>query len=52
LRLAWNRINPNYLAVIAMEKEYITILDIRNPLLPVSKLNNHKSCVNAMAWAP
>ena len=35
-----------------MEMNYITILDIRQPLQPVSKLNNHKSCVNAMAWAP
>ena len=32
LRLAWNRKNPNYLAIIAMEKNYITILDIRHPL--------------------
>ena len=35
-----------------MEKNYITILDIRHPLQPVTKLSNHKSCVNAMAWAP
>jgi len=52
LRLAWNRKNPNYLAIIAMEKNYITIIDIRHPLQPVAKLSNHKSCVNAMAWAP
>ena len=31
---------------------YITLLDTRQPLIPLSKLKNHKNYVNAIAWAP
>lgn len=29
LKLAWNRLDSNYVAVIAMDQSYVTILDIR-----------------------
>lgn len=29
LKLAWNRLDPNYVAVISMEKNYVTLLDTR-----------------------
>jgi len=35
-----------------MEKDYVSILDIRQPYQVLSKLNNHKNCVNAISWAP
>jgi WD repeat-containing protein 68 len=38
--------------VIAMDQNYLTILDTRMPLTPVCKLENHRECVNAIAWAP
>lgn len=28
------------------------ILDVRVPCAPVARLNNHRACVNGMAWAP
>lgn len=30
----------------------IIILDVRVPCTPVAKLNNHRACVNGIAWAP
>lgn len=52
LRLAWNKENPFYLATIAMASWEVIILDLRYPCKPVARLNNHKSCVNDLAWAP
>lgn len=28
------------------------ILDVRVPCTPVARLNNHRACVNGIAWAP
>uniref|UniRef100_A0A915J858 Uncharacterized protein n=1 Tax=Romanomermis culicivorax TaxID=13658 RepID=A0A915J858_ROMCU len=41
LRLAWNKQDPNYLATMAMDSTE-----------PVAHLNNHRACVNGIAWAP
>lgn len=30
----------------------VIILDIRIPCQPVAHLNNHRACVNGLAWAP
>ncbi len=35
-----------------MDQNYVTILDSRKPSIPLHKLQNHKDCVNAIAWAP
>lgn len=52
LRLAWNKQDPNYLATIAMDSCEVIILDVRVPCTPVARLNNHRACVNGIAWAP
>ena len=52
LRLAWNKQDPNYLATVAMDSCEVIILDVRVPCTPVARLNNHKACVNGIAWAP
>jgi len=52
LRLAWNKQDPNYLATMALDSTEIIILDIRIPCTPVARLNNHRACVNSLAWAP
>ena len=52
LRLAWNKQDPNYLATIAMDACEVIILDVRVPCTPVARLNNHRACVNGIAWAP
>ena len=51
-RLAWNKQDPNYLATVAMDACEVIILDVRVPCTPVARLNNHKACVNGIAWAP
>lgn len=30
----------------------VVILDVRVPCTPVARLNNHRACVNGIAWAP
>lgn len=52
LRLAWNKQDPNYLATMAMDSFEVIILDVRVPCTPVARLNNHRACVNGIAWAP
>lgn len=52
LRLAWNKQDPNYLATMAMDAMEVIILDVRVPCTPVARLNNHRACVNGIAWAP
>nr|CAD7257127.1 unnamed protein product [Timema shepardi] len=52
LRLAWNKQYPNYLATVAMDACEVIILDKRVPCTPVARLNNHRACVNGIAWAP
>lgn len=52
IKLAWNRNDANYLAVLEMDQNHITLLDSRKPGKPMGHLKNHKDCVNAIAWAP
>lgn len=52
LRLCWNKQDPNYLATMAMDAMEVIILDVRVPCTPVARLNNHRACVNGIAWAP
>uniref|UniRef100_A0A3P9CBI0 Ddb1 and cul4 associated factor 7 n=2 Tax=Maylandia zebra TaxID=106582 RepID=A0A3P9CBI0_9CICH len=52
LRLCWNKQDPNYLATMAMDSLEVVILDVRVPCTPVARLNNHRACVNGIAWAP
>ncbi|ORZ29445.1 WD40-repeat-containing domain protein [Catenaria anguillulae PL171] len=52
LRVAWNRQDPNYLAVVAYESHSIHILDVRVPSVAVAELAGHTTCVNAVAWHP
>ncbi|KAK1881527.1 DDB1- and CUL4-associated factor 7 [Dissostichus eleginoides] len=52
LRLCWNKQDPNYLVTMAMDSMEVVILDVRVPCTPVARLNNHRACVNGIAWAP
>uniref|UniRef100_G3WE90 Uncharacterized protein n=1 Tax=Sarcophilus harrisii TaxID=9305 RepID=G3WE90_SARHA len=52
LRLAWNKLNLNYMATLAMESTEVTILDLRKPGTPMIRLNRHGACVNGLTWAP
>ena len=43
-----------YIQIISFFLWYIKviILDVRVPCTPVARLNNHRACVNGIAWAP
>ena len=52
LRLAWNKVDENYLATIMMDSHTVTILDVRAPAIPLAELLGHRGAVNALTWAP
>lgn len=52
LRLAWNRQDPRFIAVLQANSSIISIIDVRFPTKPVASLARHGSAVNAMTWAP
>lgn len=52
IRLAWNKVNPFYLAALAMDSNVAMILDMRGPPLPVTELHGHQGSINAVVWSP
>ncbi|KAK0410960.1 hypothetical protein QR680_005410 [Steinernema hermaphroditum] len=52
MRLAWNKQDSHFLATFAQDSSEVVIIDIRLPCNPIAKLNNHRLCVNGVAWAP
>ena len=52
LRLAWNKINTNYIATIAMDAPGVNLIDIRRPSVALAALCHQDSCVNSISWAP
>jgi WD repeat-containing protein 68 len=52
LRIAWNKQDPNYLAVIATDSYKAIILDIRMHSHAVAELVGHQGALNGLAWAP
>eukprot|EP00298_Acanthocystis_sp_HF-20_P007268 c16901_g1_i2.p1 GENE.c16901_g1_i2~~c16901_g1_i2.p1 ORF type:complete len:228 (+),score=97.41 c16901_g1_i2:250-933(+) len=52
LRLAWNKLDPNYLATLPIESSKVVIIDTRFPSRPVAELAGHHSVVNSVSWAP
>lgn len=52
LRLAWNKINTNHIATMAMDGIGVILIDIRRPSVALTALTQHQSCVNHIAWAP
>jgi WD repeat-containing protein 68 len=52
MRVAWNKLDQNYLAASLVDRAQAVVLDIRAAATPVSLLNGHSDSVNALAWAP
>ncbi|CAE7532128.1 wdr68, partial [Symbiodinium microadriaticum] len=52
LRVAWNKIDNNYLATIQTSSPKTVIIDIRMPSIPCVELLAHQAAVNGLAWAP
>jgi len=47
LRLAWNKLDPQYIATIMDESSSTVILDIRMPSLKFAELGGHEGFVNS-----
>jgi WD repeat-containing protein 68 len=52
LRLAWNKLDNNFIATFCQDSAKTIVLDIRMPAVPVAELGGHVTCVNGVAWAP
>lgn len=52
IRVAWNRNNPNQIAMISLYSSSIFIFDIRNTYTDLKELRYHKDRVNNLAWSP
>mmetsp|Transcript_75210 Transcript_75210/g.141923 ORF Transcript_75210/g.141923 Transcript_75210/m.141923 type:complete len:329 (-) Transcript_75210:74-1060(-) len=52
LRLAWNKLNGNLIAAVAMDTAGVVVIDIRRPSVALSGMANQRSCVNSITWAP
>lgn len=52
MRLSWNKIDPNYIAIIVMDSPTVSILDIRQAGMPIVELSGHNRPVNTLSWAP
>ncbi|KAJ3390862.1 ddb1 and cul4 associated factor 7 [Entophlyctis sp. JEL0112] len=52
MRLAWNKLDSNYIATFVMDSRTVVILDVRAPAVSVSELCLHRRPVNAIGWAP
>jgi WD repeat-containing protein 68 len=52
VRLAFNKLDTNYLSTFHMDSSSVQILDIRVPGIPVTELRGHKGALNCMAWSP
>ena len=44
VRLAWNAVDPNYIAVVGMDSSKAVIVDIRLPQKTVAELEGHSAC--------
>lgn len=52
MRLVWNKMDPNYIAIIVMDSPSIMVLDIRQAGMPIIELTGHSRPVNTICWAP
>lgn len=52
LRLAFNRLDNNYICTFSTDSPKTVILDIRMPATPIAELGGHQWCVNGAVWAP
>nr|KAJ3421073.1 ddb1 and cul4 associated factor 7 [Polyrhizophydium stewartii] len=52
MRLAWNKLDTNYLATFQQDSNAVLILDVRVPAVPVTELHGHAANVSSIAWAP
>lgn len=53
IRIAWNNSTTSHIiALTSLTGNDIILLDIRQPILPVSKLSFHQKPINNLVWSP
>jgi WD repeat-containing protein 68 len=52
LRLAWNKVDAQYVAALSMDSALVVVVDLRFPSVPVARLCGHQNNVNCVDWAP
>ena len=52
VRVKWNRISPDFVLCIGLDKNKINIYDLRNQSNPYAILKSHTNVVNDAVWAP
>eukprot|EP01013_Petalomonas_cantuscygni_P013277 TRINITY_DN2752_c0_g1_i1.p1 TRINITY_DN2752_c0_g1~~TRINITY_DN2752_c0_g1_i1.p1 ORF type:complete len:564 (+),score=103.19 TRINITY_DN2752_c0_g1_i1:240-1931(+) len=52
VRVAWNRLDSNYIATFALESRGLLVLDVRAPSVPLVVLKNPLGALNAAQWPP
>jgi WD repeat-containing protein 68 len=50
-RVAWNKVDPNYLAILSVDSNTIALLDIRTQIYPILEIKGHNVGINSMCWA-
>jgi WD repeat-containing protein 68 len=51
-RISWNYNDPNFVAALLLDKNFIYIIDQRMTNSPYAFLTYHTNIVNALSWAP
>ena len=51
-RISWNFNDPNFVAALLLDRNYIYIIDQRMTNSPYAFLTYHTNVVNALSWAP
>lgn len=52
LRVAWNPLDPNYLATFALDSRAVIVMDVRMPSVPAAELIEHQRPVVSIRWSP
>eukprot|EP00890_Picochlorum_soloecismus_P003946 jgi/Picsp_1/4552/NSC_01922-R1_protein len=52
IKLAWNKQDPRFMAILESQTPIVSILDIRYPNTPLVTLHKHVDSANAVCWAP
>jgi len=52
VRLDWNYLDTNLIAIFQQDSMTCQIIDIRNPSVGLISLSGHTGCLNGISWTP
>ena len=50
LKLSWNKVDPNFIAVMGAESNKTVFIDVRRPMQPFAELHGHSVTVMLLSW--